>query len=121
MFATKLRRAATLGALCAALTGSIAVASGPVFAAGGQFGIVIGTVLDSQHNPVSGASIALTAPTGRYSASTDNRGKFRVMGVNVDTYDVRVRKDGFADAVVPNVDALGDQTQDIGTITLRPS
>ena|ERR1700761_272825 len=90
----------------------------PAHAAGGQRGTIAGIIIDANKQPVAGASITLVSPSGRYSAKTDGNGKFRVMGVDVDTYDVRVHKDGYADADMPGVDAVGDETQDVGTITL---
>jgi hypothetical protein len=104
--------------LVAAFAFSLAV---PAHAAGGQRGIVDGTIRDGSGQPVAGAKVTLTAPTGRYSATSNGNGRFHLIAVDVATYDVRVRKDGFADAVLPGVDALGDQTQDLGTITLTPS
>lgn len=105
-------------ALVAAFTLSATL---PAHAAGGQRGTFAGVVDTANNQPVAGATVTLTAPTGRYTATTDASGKFRVLGVGVDTYTIRVSKPGYADAVIPNVDALGDQTQDVGTIVLNPA
>jgi hypothetical protein len=106
----------TFAATLAALMLSMNVAAR---AAGGQRGALSGVVVDSSGQPVADATVTLTAPTGRYRTKSDNRGRWFIVGVDVDTYSVRITKAGYADAVMPSVDALGDQTQDLGEITLK--
>jgi hypothetical protein len=93
----------------------------PAFAAGGQMGMLSGTVVDAGNTAVANADILLTAPTGRYRAHTDAKGKFKILGADVDTYTVTVQKDGFLKVMEPGVAVLGDQTTDLGTITLQKS
>jgi protocatechuate 3,4-dioxygenase beta subunit len=105
--------------LGAAFVAAFALASAaPAHAAGGQRGTMVGVVIDTGKQPVAGAEVTLVGSSGRYSTKTDNGGKFHVMGVDVDTYNIRIHKDGYSDAVISGVDALGDQTQDVGTVTL---
>jgi protocatechuate 3,4-dioxygenase beta subunit len=103
-------------ALCAALGMST-----PSFAAGGQSGAITGTVDDAAGAPVAGAEILLSAPTGRYRAHTDKRGKFTVIGVLAVTYTLTVEQNGVVRATQPDVSVDGDQTVDVGTISLPAS
>jgi hypothetical protein len=122
MLHTSLRKAlfsfAAIGAFvfCALLMNTV-----PGFAAGGQTGIVSGTVVDANNAAVAGADIMFNAPSGRYTAHTDGHGRFSILGANVDTYTVTVQKDGFVRMSQPGIDVLGDQTTDLGKITLQKS
>jgi protocatechuate 3,4-dioxygenase beta subunit len=93
----------------------------PAFAAGGQSGAITGTVDDSAGAPIAGAEILLSAPTGRYRAHTDKHGKFSVIGVLAVTYTLTVAQNGVVRATEPNVSVDGDQTVDVGTISLPAS
>ncbi len=88
-------------------------------AAGGTSGTISGTVVDASGSGVSGADVTLRAPTGRYVAHTDGRGTFKIINVAIDTYTVVVHKDGFADQTLTGVEPIGDQSEDLGSITLR--
>ncbi len=103
-------------ALCAAFTTTT-----PSFAAGGQSGTITGAVADASGAPVAGADILLSAPTGRYHAHTDRRGKFTVIGVLAVTYTRSVQQNGIVKATQPGIAVDGDQTVDVGTISLPAS
>jgi hypothetical protein len=93
----------------------------PAFAAGGVTGILSGTVVDAGNGAVSDADIMIAAPSGRYKAHTDTKGRFRILGADVDTYTFIVQKPGFQEIVQPGIAILGDQTTELGTITLQKS
>ena len=80
--------------------------------------MVRGSVADASGNAVSGADVTLNGPNGRYTAHTDGRGKFSLLGVLSDTYTLTVRKDGAVKISQPNIGVTGDQTLDLGTIRL---
>jgi hypothetical protein len=93
----------------------------PAYAAGGQTGILSGTVVDATNSAVPNADILVAAPDGRYRAHTDAKGKFQILGADVDTYTITFQKGGFKNVVETGVPVIGDQTTDIGTITLQKS
>jgi hypothetical protein len=111
----------TLAATAALALSTIASVAAPAFAAGGQTGVIRGTVVDGTTNSaLTGADVTLTAPTGRYTAHTDSHGKFVLVGVLADTYTLAVRKDGTVRVSQPGVGVVGDDTVDLGTI-IAPS
>ncbi len=95
------------------------VAATTLPARAGDTGIVAGVVVDGDKKPVAGASVTLSAPTGRYHAVTDQRGRFSIVGVYVDTYAVGIQKPGCVDMSMSGVYATGDEIQDIGKVELR--
>ncbi len=104
-------------AASAALTlSALATIATPAFAAGGQTGIIRGTIVDGSNAALTGADVMLTAPGGRYTAHTDTHGKFVLVGVIADTYTLTVRKDGTVRINQPGVGVVGDDTVDLGTI-----
>jgi hypothetical protein len=107
----------TLAASAALTLSTLASVAAPAFAAGGQTGIIRGTVVDASNAALTGADVTLVAPTGRYTARTDGRGKFVLVGVLADTYTLTIRKDGTVRVSQPGVGVLGDNTVDLGTIT----
>jgi hypothetical protein len=110
------KRFLTLAASAALTLTTIAGLAAPAFAAGGQTGIVRGTVVDASNAALTGADIMLTGPNGRYTAHTDARGKFVLVGVLADTYTLTIRKDGTVRISQPGVGVVGDDTVDLGTI-----
>ncbi len=88
----------------------------PAFAAGGQTGAIRGTIVDGSNVALAGADVQLQGPNGRYTAHTDSRGKFSLIGVLADTYTLTVRKDGTVRISQPGVGVSGDGTVDLGTI-----
>jgi hypothetical protein len=58
-------------------------------------GAILGTVSTTAHAPIANARIRVTAPSGRYAATTDASGRFTILGVAPDTYAVSVEANGF--------------------------
>jgi hypothetical protein len=96
--------------------GTLFLPAAPSLAAGGQRGIISGTVVDASNAPVSDSEVLLAGPNARYKAHTDERGRFNLIGVLVNTYTLTVRKDGAVKIHQPDIAVIGDQTQDLGTI-----
>ena len=90
----------------------------PVFAAGGQTGSITGLVVDAVDAPVPDADITLTGPGGRYSAHTNARGKFTLLGVLSETYTLIIKRNGTIRVSQPGIGVIGDQTTDLGRIVL---
>jgi hypothetical protein len=90
----------------------------PAFAAGGTSGVITGHVVDAGGQAVAKADVTLRSPSGRYSAHTDDRGRFIIVNVPVDSYTLDVHKDGFRDRSLADVELIGDQTADVGNIGL---
>jgi hypothetical protein len=100
---------------------SVFALAAPSFAAGGQTGMLSGRIVDASSAPISGADVTISAPTGRYTAHTDGKGRFRIIGADVDTYTLNVKKDGYTGVSQAGIAVLGDQTVDLGVITLQRS
>lgn len=115
------KRFLSLAAFGALALGSLLAHSVPSFAAGGQTGIVRGAIADPGGAPVPSADVTLNGPNGRYTAHSDGRGKFVLIGVLSDTYTLTVRKDGAVRISQPGIGVTGDQTLDLGTIMLPTS
>jgi hypothetical protein len=91
----------------------------PAFAAGGQTGNVSGTIVDqATGSPVANAEIAIVAPSGTYKTTTDSRGFFNVLGLNVDTYTISVEAKGYEAVSRAGVTVIGDQNLSLGTIKI---
>ena len=75
------------------------------FAAPG-LGTVSGTVTDGANAPVAGASILLFGMTGYAQGTTDATGKYTIIGLPNDSYDVSLSADGYIDPA----DATADIT-----------
>jgi hypothetical protein len=90
----------------------------PAFAAGGQSGNLQGTVTDNNGAPLTGVSISAASPTGSYTAKTNEKGSFQIVGMNVDTYTVSASYSGFDTLVLRGVTIEGDQTVNLGSETL---
>jgi hypothetical protein len=91
----------------------------PAFAAGGLYGSLNGTVVDSEsHAPIAGAQVTAQSPSGRYTAVTDGHGFFSIVGMSVDTYTVIVQDKNHETINVPGVVVFGDQTNSVGTLAM---
>ena len=110
------KRLLSLAAGAALTLSALASVATPAFAAGGQTGVIRGTVVDASNAALSGADVMLAGPAGRYTAHTDGHGKFVLIGVLADTYTLTVRKDGTVRISQPGVGVVGDDTVDLGTI-----
>jgi hypothetical protein len=114
-------RALALRRLVAALViAVIAASAGPAFAAGGQTGNLTGTVVDAvSKTPLAGAAISAVSPTGAYSARTDARGFFSILGLSIDTYTVSIEAKGYEPISISGVTVQGDQNLSLGTLSAR--
>lgn len=89
-------------------------------AAGGQTGNLSGTVVDAQSKaPLAGAAVSAASPSGSYSARTDARGFFSILGVAIDTYTLSVQAEGYETQLQSGVTVIGDQTVGLGTIVVQ--
>ena len=89
----------------------------PAFAAGGQTGSIAGTVVESVSKaPLVGAKITAASPSGTYRTTTDNGGKFTILGMNVDTYLLTIEAPGFEAQQLTGVTVTGDQAVNLGTV-----
>ena len=75
-------------------------------------GNIIGQVT-SNGQPVSGVAVTAVAPSGRYSARTDAKGSFSILGVQPDTYTVTFTVNGYNDATVNGVTVNAAQTTSV--------
>jgi hypothetical protein len=92
----------------------------PAFAAGGLYGNLTGVVLDAaSHAPIAGARIEAKSPSGSYTATTNARGAFTILQMNVDSYTVTVSAPGHETLNMQNVTVFGDETDTIGTVALN--
>src|SRR5579863_378711 len=93
------------------------VSFAPVLAAGGTNGNLTGTVVDaSSKAPIAGASVIARSGSGSYAATTDARGFFSILQMNVDSYTLTVSASGHDTANVQNVIVFADESDSAGTI-----
>jgi hypothetical protein len=116
----KRNRFLTLAAAAVLALSTLPSLAAPAFAAGGQTGVIRGTVVDGSNAALTGADVMLNGPLGRYTAHTDTHGRFALVGVLADTYTLTVRKDGTVRVNQPGIGVVGDNTVDLGTI-IAPS
>jgi hypothetical protein len=74
-------------------------------------GLITGTVTNENGTPVPNAAVSAAGPSGRYSAVTDSRGRFVILGVVPDTYVVSVEAPGYEAANQTAVRVLTGQQQ----------
>jgi hypothetical protein len=94
---------------CIMCAGMVCALVSPAFSAGGQTGILSGTVTDMNKQIIPGAAISAASPTASYSATTGPNGTFTIVGVNVDTYVVSVSAAGYDTYVLRGATVTGDQ------------
>ncbi|HXW75901.1 MAG TPA: TonB-dependent receptor [Candidatus Eremiobacteraceae bacterium] len=83
-------------------------------AVAGLTGQISGTVTDATtHAAIQGALIDVVAPSGHYSALTDVKGAFGIVGITPDTYRITVTKAGYELETVDGVTVLPDDTKTI--------
>lgn len=105
-------------ALAVAFAVSLAAAA-PAFAAGGQFGNLNGTIVDSHsHAPIADATVVAISGSGTYSAVTNAHGFFTILGMNADSYGVSISAVGYERQSITGVIVFGDQTTALGTVAL---
>ena len=94
----------------------------PAFAAGGQTGNLNGTVVDSTTRaPIAGATISAKSGSGSYTARTDAKGYFSILGMSIDSYTVTVAAAGHDTVNLTGVTVFGDETDTVGTVPLAKS
>ena len=99
----------------------LAISTPATFAAGGVYGTLAGTVVDTNSNqPISNASVTAKSPNNTYNATTDAGGHFTILGVAVDTYTVTVTAPGHDTVNIPGVNVFGDQINTVQTVGLQP-
>jgi hypothetical protein len=113
-------RAARSTLVCALLLSLISWSAVPAEAAGGQFGSINGTIVDSSSkNAVAGATVTASSPSGTGTATTNSSGFFSMLGLNVDTYTLSIQAKGY-DAISQNgITLTGDQTTSLGNVALN--
>jgi hypothetical protein len=95
---------------CAFFAGILCSLIAPVLAAGGQVGIIQGTVTDANGNPIGNAAVSAVSPSASYNAATAPNGTFTIVGVDVDTYVISVSAPEYDTYVLPSASVIGDQT-----------
>ncbi len=104
----------------ALLVGVLVAAPARVFAAGGQYGNISGTVVDGKTNSaVAAAKVTFVSPSGSFRAVTTASGSFTIDGITADTYLLTVEATGFDALSEPGVTVIGDQTNTLGAIRLQ--
>jgi len=94
----------------------------PALAAGGTNGNLNGTVVDaSSKAPVAGASVVAKSGSGTYSATTDARGFFSILQMNIDSYTLTISAAGHDTVNLQNVIVFGDETDTVGTVSMQAS
>ncbi|HEX3466359.1 MAG TPA: TonB-dependent receptor [Candidatus Elarobacter sp.] len=84
-------------------------------------GTIQGTVTSSQGNTkLAGVQVTATAPSGRYTATTDQSGFFTINGVTPDTYSLTFSRTGYADFVLQGVTVVQGSIAN-ATTALNPS
>jgi hypothetical protein len=113
----RLQRLARALVAVVAVFALLASTASPIFAAGGQFGSVSGTIVDQVTNkPVAGATVVLISASGKYTAKTNGNGYFSAIGLPVDTYVLSSEIEGYDPLSVPGITIQGDQNVALGTI-----
>lgn len=110
--------------LIALMLGGAMIAASTVstLAAGGQTGNLSGIAREAGTRlPISGAAVDLVSASGRYKATTDTRGFFQITGATLDTYSLSIQKSGYESYLQEGITLSGDQTVDLGQVSLSKS
>jgi Carboxypeptidase regulatory-like domain len=91
---------------------SVLVVCAVAHAAEATTGTIVGTVVGNGA-PIANAHVTISSPSGVYTATTDTRGRFSVLGVTPDSYSVSVKASGFEPAQQNGVAVLPGQTQHV--------
>jgi hypothetical protein len=98
---------ALLLVLCSTLTNIVR----PARAAEATTGLIIGTVTTASGAPIEHATITAASASGRYSAVTDSRGRFVILGVVPDSYVITADAPGYETATQTEVSVFTGQEQ----------
>ncbi len=105
---------ATLFITCSLLVQTCA----PAFA--GTTGILSGTATDSATQaPLAGVQVVALAPTGRYTATTNNSGFYSITGLSPDTYSVSFNLTGYEPVSVPGQNVFADLTTTVSATLVK--
>jgi hypothetical protein len=86
----------------------------PVYAAESTTGIIVGTVTSSESGlPLQGVSVSAASPAGRYTAVTDARGRFSMLGIVSDTYILTAQFAGYESVTERDVNVISGQQQSL--------
>ncbi|MEO7040543.1 MAG: TonB-dependent receptor [Candidatus Elarobacter sp.] len=85
----------------------------PALAAEATTGTIIGSVVSATGAPVPNAQLDVASPSGRYTTTTDLRGRFAILGVVPDSYVISVEASGFETLSQGGVTVLPGQSQRI--------
>src|SRR5262245_26352013 len=99
---------------------SLALLGSPALAQQTTTGSVTGSVEDTNHAPLTGATVTLTSAQGASSATTDSKGAFRFPYLIPGTYSLSVRHEGYNTVDHPNIDVRLGQTVTM-EVTLQPT
>ena len=75
----------------------------PACAAEATTGSIVGTVTSMTGTPLANATVSAVSASGRYSASSDARGRFALFGIVADTYALTVNVAGYLSFVQSGV------------------
>ena len=96
------------------------ISGAPQVARAAITGQIAGTVTDQvSRAPLPGATVIARSAGGRYTAITDARGAFALIGVAPDTYTLSVTKAGYTASAEAGITVLADNTQNVA-LTLAP-
>ncbi len=79
--------------------------------------VVTGTIIDSESEPIVGATITLRGASGTFGKLTDSEGRFE-LNVPEDSYTLEIRYLGFQ-SFKDKIDVVAGSPYDIGTVTLN--
>ncbi len=97
-----------------AVIAAVFAAAAPIAALAGVTGQISGTVTDAAtKSPIAGATVEAVAPSGHYTAVTDARGQYGIVGVTPDTYRIVFTKAGYQIQAVDGVTVLPDDTKNV--------
>jgi hypothetical protein len=100
---------------------SMAILFGPQpgVAAEATTGAIYGAVVDQKGGPLASVAISAASPSGVYSATTDARGRFSILGVVPDQYTVSAELKGFVSVETSGLRVLPGEREE-ATFTLAP-
>jgi outer membrane receptor for ferrienterochelin and colicin len=99
---------------------SLVILGSPAMAQQATTGAIQGTVLDTNHAPLAGATVTLTSAQGTRSATTDSKGAFRFPYLTPGTYSLSARREGYNTVDHPNIEVRLGSTSQL-EVTLQPT
>ncbi|MGB8521139.1 MAG: carboxypeptidase-like regulatory domain-containing protein, partial [Candidatus Tumulicola sp.] len=88
--------------------------TGAAFAIAGTTGSITGMVVTASGGaPISGARVSATSPSQVAIVATDAAGRFSLLSLAPDAYEVTVSKPGFVTASTRGLSVLADQVQTV--------